>query len=203
MQYISHRVNTIKELESTPCEYGVEVDLRDDFEGHIYLSHDPFVRGDDFEEYLSHYRHGTMILNIKSERIEWRILELLKKYSIKEYFFLDSSFPMIWSLACNNIFDSAIRVSEFESLETAFKMAGKARWIWIDCFSNIPIGITEANKLKECGYKLCMVSPELQGRWTDVDSYIEILGDYPLDAVCAKRARLKDWKKGMSVIRDG
>jgi len=30
--------------------------------------------GEGFAEYLKHYEHGTMILNIKSERIEGKIL---------------------------------------------------------------------------------------------------------------------------------
>lgn len=42
-----------------------------------------------------------MILNVKSERIEHKILELLRKYNIKDYFFLDFTFPMIKILAEN------------------------------------------------------------------------------------------------------
>ncbi len=78
MLYIAHRVNTIEQLERTPTEYGVEIDLRDRGD-RLFLQHDPFSDGVDFAEYLQHYRHGTLILNVKSERIEWRVLELLRQ----------------------------------------------------------------------------------------------------------------------------
>ena len=99
MEYIAHRINTVAMLCDLPQEYGVEIDLRDDLEGKIYISHDPYVSGEYFEDYLKEYKHGTMILNIKSERIELQALQLLKKYGIQKYFFLDSSFPMMYLLS--------------------------------------------------------------------------------------------------------
>ena len=95
MEFIAHRINKKEELKNLSRKYGVEIDLRDNVDGTIYINHDPFILGENFEDYLKEYNHGTMILNIKSERIELKILELLKKYNIKNYFFLDSSFPMI------------------------------------------------------------------------------------------------------------
>ncbi len=77
MEFIAHRINTIEELKKVPNEYGVELDLRD-YGNKLILQHDPFVEGEDFEEYLKYYNHGTMILNIKSERIEYRVLDLIK-----------------------------------------------------------------------------------------------------------------------------
>lgn len=74
MEFIVHRINTVAALREIDRKYGVEVDLRDDLEGNIYLSHDPFVPGENFEEYLKEYHHGTLILNVKSERIELKIL---------------------------------------------------------------------------------------------------------------------------------
>ena len=81
MEYIAHRINTIAELKKLPEEYGVELDLRDDLNGRIYISHNPFEAGEDFEAYCKEYRHGTMILNIKSERIEHEVLTLMEKYT--------------------------------------------------------------------------------------------------------------------------
>ena len=69
MEYIAHRINTMEELARIPFDLGVELDLRDGFDGRIYIQHNPFEQGEDFEEYLKNYHHGTMILNIKSERI--------------------------------------------------------------------------------------------------------------------------------------
>ena len=68
MQFIAHRINTISELRNLPTEYGVEIDLRDSLDGRIYIQHNPFESGEDFEKYLKEYHHGTMILNIKSEK---------------------------------------------------------------------------------------------------------------------------------------
>src|SRR5215813_649397 len=97
MLYIAHRINTVEQLKQVPVECGVELDLRDSGD-RLILQHDPFSTGEDFEEYLHHWRHRLMILNIKSERIEHRVLELIKQFAVRDYFFLDSSFPMIRQL---------------------------------------------------------------------------------------------------------
>ena len=52
MEFIAHRINTVEELKKLPKEYGVELDLRDDLNGRIYIQHNPFEPGEDFEEYL-------------------------------------------------------------------------------------------------------------------------------------------------------
>ena len=95
-QFICHRINNLKELQNINVNFGVELDLRDDHKSNkIILAHDPFVEGEEFEKYLKSYNHNTLILNIKSERIELQCLRLLSEYNITNYFFLDSSFPMI------------------------------------------------------------------------------------------------------------
>jgi len=197
MEYIAHRINTVEELRNLPTEFGVELDLRDDLNGRIYIQHNPFEPGEDFEDYLKEYHHGTMILNVKSERIELKILELLPKYDVKSYFFLDSSFPMIWLLSKQGEKNVALRVSEVEGLDTARNMAGKIDWIWVDCFSRIPIGLKEAKELKSLGYKLCFVSPELEGRDTDIENYKEQISKDGIifDAICTKSYNITRWKK--------
>ena len=155
MKFIAHRINTKKELKNISEQYGAELDLRDSVDGKIYINHDPFILGEDFEEYLKEYNHGTMILNIKSERIELRVLELLKKYNIKDYFFLDSSFPMIKLLTDNGEKKIALRYSEFEGLDTLEKMQEKVDWVWVDCFTKLPLNNEIYNKIKKMGYKLC------------------------------------------------
>ena len=75
MILISHRINTIEELKQTKKFYGVEVDLRDEKRG-VYIHHDPFKKGDLFSKFLKQYKHGTLIINIKSERIEYKIIEI-------------------------------------------------------------------------------------------------------------------------------
>jgi hypothetical protein len=195
MEYIAHRINTIEELKQIPKEYGVELDLRD-FAEKLILQHDPFTDGEDFEEYLKHYNHGTMILNIKSERIEHKVLELLKKYNIKKYFFLDSSFPMIYLLSKDGEKNIALRFSEFEGTDTIVNMKNKVKWIWVDCFSKLPITKENYEFLKENGYKFCLVSPELQGQEEKLVEYKKYLEDEEIifDALCTKVYNIEKWK---------
>ena len=194
MEFIAHRVNTIEELKKVPKEYGVELDLRD-FGERLILQHDPFMDGEDFEEYLKYYNHGTMILNIKSERIEYRVQELLKKYKISNYFFLDCSFPMINSLVNLSESKIALRFSEFEGDDTIIKMAGKVTWIWVDCFTKLPLTISNYKILKENGYKLCLVSPELQSQESKIEKYKDYLlkNGIFLDAICCKVKNIPKW----------
>jgi len=77
-EFIIHRINNINELKEIDRIFGVEIDIRDDHKsGKLILAHDPFINGDYFEDYLQKYKNGTLILNIKSERIEIEFLKLL------------------------------------------------------------------------------------------------------------------------------
>lgn len=197
--FIAHRINTIKELQKIPHQYGVEVDLRDRGD-RLILQHEPFLDGEDFEKYLKFYRHGTMILNIKSEQIELKVLDLLKKYRIRDYFFLDSSFGMIYLLTKEGEKNIAIRFSEFESIETVLAMEGKVQWVWCDCFTKLAIDQKDFKRLKEGGFKLCLASPELLGRPHDIASYKNYLArqGMELDAICTKTRNIKEWLNNKS-----
>ena len=190
MKFIAHRINTKKELKNISEQYGAELDLRDSVDGKIYINHDPFILGEDFEEYLKEYNHGTMILNIKSERIELRVLELLKKYNIKDYFFLDSSFPMIKLLTDNG-------EKKFEGLDTLEKMQEKVDWVWVDCFTKLPLNNEIYNKIKKMGYKLCLVSPELQGQPEKIEKYAEQIKKEKIifDSICTKVYNIEKWRE--------
>ena len=192
VEYIAHRVNTVEKLRNLGTQFGVELDLRDDLNGRIYLSHDPFEPGEDFEDYLKEYHHGTMILNIKSERIEHQVLELLNKYRIAKYFFLDSSFPMIKLLSDMGERNIALRFSELEGLDTIRNMAGR---VWVDCFSRLPITKKEYRELKNLGYKLCLVSPDLEGRDKEIEIYRNQLKEAGIvfDAICVGIQHINRW----------
>lgn len=200
MIFIGHRINKIEELQKTPTQYGVELDLRD-FAGEIILEHDPFIKGENFESYLKNFKHKTMILNIKTEGIEFKILDLLKKYSIDDYFFLDCSFPAIVKLCRSSEEKIALRFSEYEPLEAANSMKGKVRWLWIDCFSKLPLNRANYRLMKEWGYQLCLVSPELQGREEDIVPFAEILKkeSIQLDAICTKTKNIPLWQNSLNL----
>src|SRR5437763_1827477 len=165
MLYIHHRVNTAAELCRVPPEHGVELDLRDCGD-RLVLRHDPFGGGEDFDAYLADYHHRLVVLNVKSERVEPRVLELLRKHNVADYFFLDCSFPMIRALIAGGERRIAVRFSEFEPAEAALALAGQVEWVWVDCFTRMPLTPDSYEKLRR-HFKLCAVSPELQGRPAD------------------------------------
>jgi hypothetical protein len=196
MKLISHRRNTRQELNATEGKYGIEVDIRS-YGNELIIHHDPCVLGESFDEWIADYRHGTLILNVKEEGLEARLIALMHEKGIEDYFFLDQSFPFLikWSKAGER--RCAVRVSEFESIETALTLAGKVDWVWVDCFTQFPLSHDDAKQLQDAGFKLCLVSPELQGRnaETEIPMLAKLLVDRNIvaEAVCTKRPDL--WEK--------
>lgn len=201
MEFIAHRINTVNELRDIPNEYGVEIDLRD-YGSDLILHHDPFTHGESFEDFLKCYDHGTLILNIKSERIEAKVKELIEKYSISQYFYLDSSFPMIHLLSSNGESKISLRYSEYEGMDTLRNMKGKVEWIWVDCFNTLPIDATIFEEIKALEYKLCLVSPELQGRDEEIELFAEKINleNIKFDAICTKFHNIDRWKKALNIL---
>lgn len=196
MKLISHRRNTLEELKQTPSKYGVEVDIRS-YGDDLVIHHDPCVVGNSFEEWISEYKNDTLILNVKEEGLEQRVIQLMEKYGIEDYFFLDQSFPFLVKWSNLGVSRAAVRVSEFESVETALTLAGKIDWVWIDCFTRFPLSTAEAKMLKQAGFQLCLVSPELQGRDAEkeIPELIQLLDKLKImpEAACTKRPDL--WEK--------
>ena len=196
MLYIAHRINDINQLKQTPSEMGVEIDIRSNGQD-LILQHDPFLVGTHFHDWLKCYQHQLIILNIKEEGLEERILSYLGEFNIKNYFFLDQSFPFLVKLARQGQKQSAVRVSEYESIKTVKNLAHHVNWVWIDYFTKFPLDPSEVNELKELDFKLCIVSPELQGYDPEIE--ISKLGhlfnssEIKLDAICTKRPDL--WKE--------
>ncbi|MCY0387558.1 phosphatidylinositol-specific phospholipase C/glycerophosphodiester phosphodiesterase family protein [Robbsia sp. Bb-Pol-6] len=199
MKLIRHRRNTLAELAETDTRYGVEVDIRSQGD-RLVMHHDPFAAGEGFDEWIAQYRHGTLILNVKEEGLEARLIALMAAHGIEDYFFLDQSFPfmMRWAEAAKG--RCAVRVSEYESIQTALTLAGKVDWVWVDCFTKFPLDEHDAQRLTQAGFRLCLVSPELQG-W-DADADIPLLRQIlqargiRADAVCTKRPELWELSTG-------
>lgn len=193
MILVSHRRNTIAELQAVPKEYGIEVDIRSD-NGRLIVHHDPFVLGESFEVWLRYYQHEILILNVKEEGLEARIIDLMQQHKISNYFFLDQSFPFL--IRCSNLGESrcAVRVSEFESIETALKLAGKIDWIWVDYFKHFPLTSNDAKYLQDAGFRLCLVSPELQGHLakTEIPQLAALLHERSIkpEAICTKNPEI-------------
>lgn len=198
MQIIAHRINNISQLKNVPKDFGIEIDVRY-HENDLILHHDPFFHHEDpvlekLAELLKVYDcKGPIILNIKSEGIEKKSIELMKQFKIKNWFFLDLSMPYFVKYARNMTLEGfgpdnlAVRFSEFEPIEYALSFAGKADWVWVDCFKKMPLDEEAYNKLKRAKFKICLVSPELQGHSIEkIAEFKNQLFDKNIDAVCTK-----------------
>ncbi|MBI1920089.1 MAG: hypothetical protein HYS23_03305 [Geobacter sp.] len=200
MKLIAHRRNTINDLLATPTKYGVEVDIRS-YGDNLIMHHDPFIVGESFDAWLAVYRHGTLILNVKEEGLEAQLIELMKIKGIDDYFFLDQSFPFLIKWSKMGERRCAVRLSEFESIETALSLSGKVDWVWVDCFTHFPLTGEDARRLKSAKFRLCLVSPELQGQSAEHEipmlAALLIERGIQADAVCTKRPDL--WELGHSI----
>jgi len=188
MQIIHHRRNTAALLAETPVEFGVEIDLRS-YGERIIVHHDPFAAGEDFEEWLCGFRHGTLILNVKEEGLEARLLTMMAARGIEDFFFLDQSIPFLIRTARIGERRCAARMSEFEPVDGALRLAGMIDWIWLDSFTPTLPAIEDVARAVAAGFKVCLVSPELQAR--DIAEAAAMRahferGGISIDAVCTK-----------------
>ena len=164
MLIIKHRINTIEDLNSTSNNHGVEFDLHS-YSDELVVHHDPFVDATKFDDWLNHYKHSYMFANIKEEGIENSLIKKVINKGIDNYLLFDLSFPSIIKLSNNGFTKIALRISKYESINTAFNLKGKIDWIWLDMFDDIiPISGYDFKELQDSGMNICIVSPELHGR---------------------------------------
>lgn len=184
MLLIEHRVNTLAKLATVPTHYGIEVDIRD-YDGDLRLVHDPLLSGERLEDLLRAYCHAFIIFNVKCDGLEDRIIELAERYGINDYFFLDVAAPTLIRLARRGVRRIAVRYSEYEPLESALALAGMVDWVWVDCFTRLPLDAHSYAQLSQ-HFKICLVSPEMQGfpRQT-IQTYRQALQEMPIEAVCS------------------
>jgi hypothetical protein len=189
MLIIQHRVNTVEQLAATPFQLGVELDIRY-YKDELAIHHDPFVPGQDWNTYLATYNHAFMIANIKSEGVEERVIAALQQRGIQDYFLLDMSLPFMVKYVRKGFRNMAVRFSEYEPLEQARRFEGLAQWVWADCFEPVVMN-PEVYAYLSRHFKICIVSPELQGHDAAVlQQFITHYRQWPVDAVCTKRPDL-------------
>ena len=190
MLLIEHRVNTVEHLLRVPEERGIEVDVRD-HGGELCLSHDPFLGGERLEDVLAVYRHALIALNVKCDGLEAEVLKLIEKYGVKDYFFVDVANPTLIRLARQGMRHVAVRYSEYEPIESTLAFAGKVDWVWVDCFTRLPLDLETYRGLRE-HFKICLVSPELHNHPHEIiRSFRGQLENMPIDAVCTDYCN--DW----------
>lgn len=184
MLLIQHRVNDVEALRRVPRDRGVEVDIRD-YDGALRAAHDPLSSGPPLEDLLAEYDHALLILNVKCDGLEGRLRELMRRHRVQRYFFLDCAGPSLVRLARSGVREVAVRFSEFEPLSACLAFAGLIDWVWVDCFTRLPLDPAAHAQLRRAGFRLCLVSPELQGHpAAEIDRYRALLADTPVDAVC-------------------
>jgi hypothetical protein len=194
MKIYRHRINHSDVLREISAEYGVEIDIRS-IGRDLILEHDPFVTGELFSEWLKSWNGQSLILNVKEDALEERILQLLEEFAVKDYFFLDQSFPSMQRLRSQGNQNFAARVSDLEDITTA--LSSGANWVWLDSFSGEwEYLLDTVDLITSNGQKTCLVSPELQR----LDSELELIRlknilvseGLKIDAVCTKK--YADWQ---------
>lgn len=188
MLIMRHRINSTDLLKDIPSFQGVEIDLRSRND-QIILQHDPFKSGEIFEDWLTVWNGQFLILNIKEEGLEERILEQLRIHSIENYFFLDQSFPFMQKLIRGGNSRVAARASDIESVQTA--LSSGAQWCWLDSFTGSWDYLSDSlPRLRDANIKTCLVSPELQRSNSEAElatlRNLFFQSNISIDAVCTK-----------------
>ncbi|MBN9225392.1 MAG: hypothetical protein ABS63_01835 [Microbacterium sp. SCN 70-27] len=193
MLICAHRVNDPRALADLDPEFGVEIDLRS-WGDRLILEHDAFLGGPDFEDWLDAYRHAFIVVNIKEEGLEERITAALDVRGITRWAFLDESFPFLVKTLRRGDTRTMVRISEYESVETALALAPRPDWIWVDSFTGEWPRPEALRRLADVGFAFMIVSPELQQRSPEPE--IEGIraafaaAGVPIDGVCTKRPDL-------------
>jgi len=192
--FIAHRVNNSEYANSISIDYGIEFDIRDS-NGKIIVTHDPFTEGENLEDFLSKISKRFLIVNVKSEGIEEKTLELLKKNGFEDFFLLDCSFPAIVKLSKLGEKRIALRFSEYENFANVVDNKDKISWVWVDCFTYFPLTKKIEEVLHAHGLKICMVSPELQSQPELINKYKNYIKDNNIfiDAICTKDYNISNW----------
>ena len=204
MNIIAHRINSIQELEKVNKSYGVEIDLRSNSLD-IVLEHEA-LKSDftKFEEWLQYFCHEMIILNIKEEGLENRILDILREFKVENYFFLDQSFPFMVKALRNEEKRVAIRISDLESPKAIYNLVKKniplPQWIWVDSFSGDWSHLNDLADYTSMGMKICLASPELHGRGlsSELSTILKFVKPSQIDAICTKRPQ--EWLKLQEII---
>ena len=138
MEIIAHRINTINKLKNLNNKFGVEVDIRSN-DKNLIIGHDPFSDYINFKDWLSFYNHGTLILNVKENGLEEELIKTMKHFKKEKFFHSRSIIPLYYKYNKNWRKRCALRLSEYESINTVLSLKDKLSWVWIDFFTKFPI----------------------------------------------------------------
>lgn len=169
MIYIEHRRNQIKDLQTVHVQNGCEIDIRSDLRqnGRMHVSHNPWETGEDFDVWIKVFKErkieGPLILNTKEDGLEPLLFQKMDEYGIQNYLFLDTALPtLVKYLIGGKGRHFMLRVSSYENYSTLKHFIGQIEWLWVDCFHQMPLPLEMIKTYSQMGFKLCLVSPELQ-----------------------------------------
>jgi hypothetical protein len=178
MNIIAHRGfwKNIEEMNSKNAfsraiknNYGIETDVRD-YLGEVVISHDiPNGRNIiTFDEFICNYLsdcsyysvNTTLAINIKSDGLQDKIYNILKKYRINNYFLFDMSIPDSFGYLKLNL-NVYYRISEYEIISNS---VDNIQGVWLDQFQDNWYKPITIQKILEKWGSVCIVSPELHHR---------------------------------------
>ncbi len=185
MEILKHRVNHIYDID---LDHGAEIDVRD-HNGTIVLSHDyPDNNSESLVNFLKHFpKNRLLAINVKSCGIEIDV-DTLVKQSHQNYFLFDFSIPSLLNSIHMNI-PCAQRLSEYEK-----DLLNGPKWIWIDSFNSVWYDDKYVELIRNKGYKIALVSPELHKRTSQSDykKIKSLISKKLVDAICTDD--LNKWK---------
>ena len=197
MELIAHRINTLAGLAKLPREFGAEIDIRA-AGSELILHHEPHEAGDRLVDFLDAYSHGTLVLNIKESGVEDAVLQLVDQRGLgNQCFLLDVEIPWLYRAAQAGERRGAVRYSEVEPLGSVAAFAGQVDWVWIDCFTSLPLDAEGVAVLRD--FKTCLVCPERWGRPEDIVPYRQHMAtlDFEPDAVMTAERYRAAWTEGI------
>ena len=86
MIIIKHRVNTSKELKKVDKDFGVEIDLRSIIKQYTYIT--IHLKRKLFSNWVKNFNHKLVVLNVKEEGLEKKILKILRRNKVEIFFFM-------------------------------------------------------------------------------------------------------------------
>jgi hypothetical protein len=151
--------------------FGTETDIRD-LNGELVISHDPptidcqYLTVADFFKIYKIWGDGLQLaLNIKSDGLQRKLMQLIIDFNITNYFVFDMSIPDTIGFIKNNT-KFFTRQSEYE-IDPAFYT--QADGLWLDEFNGHWIDDEVIQKQIKNGKKVCIVSPELHIRAYNIE----------------------------------
>ena len=172
--------------------YGFESDIRD-YDGDLVISHNiadsTCQKAKEVFQWLRDFRDiYAFAINIKADGLKYLLMDLIAQYKISNYFLFDMSIPQMIEFKEIGL-RFFTRQSEVELHPTMYE---NACGVWLDSFWRTD-WITEdlLKKYLNDGKEICLVSPELHGRydykklWSKIKSFdismdnIMLCTDYP------------------------